>query len=156
LQPSSMPYANNNSNGNSNRGTPTGYYTPVMSSYPSSASLASNTSSPILQQDFSHNGGQHVFTHPSRYGQGQHTPSSSTYRPPIHVNTVNGSNTGTHFGQSPVLEHEESMPTSPYTATTSYSSGQRGLRDSPVRERKGSVARAQRPVMDIHPYDKMR
>ncbi|KAJ9121456.1 hypothetical protein QFC22_002072 [Naganishia vaughanmartiniae] len=157
LQPSSMPYGSNNSNSNSNRGTPTGYYTPVMSSYPSSASLASSTSSPILQQDFSHNGGQHAFTLPSRYGQGQHTPPSSTYRPsPIHVNTVNNSHAGVHYSQSPVFEHEESIPTSPYTATTSYSSGPRVMRDSPVRERKGSMARGQRPVMDIHSYDKMR
>jgi UDP-sugar transporter A1/2/3 len=157
LQPSSMPYASNNSNSNSNRGTPTGYYTPIMSSYPSSVSLSSITSSPILQQEFSVNGGQHVFTIPSRHGQGQHTPPSSTYRPPIHVNIVNSSNAvGGHYSQPPVFEHEESIPTSPYTATTSYSSGPRVMRDSPVRERKGSVARGQRPVMDLHPYDKMR
>ncbi|KAJ9098051.1 hypothetical protein QFC19_006486 [Naganishia cerealis] len=155
LQPSSMPYVSNNS---SHRSTPTGYYTPSITSYPSSASLASGTSSPVLQQDPSHGGGgQHPFGHPSRYGQGHHL-SSASHRPPIHINTSHSNNNvgGGHYSQSIVLEPEESIPTSPYTATTSYSSGPRALRDSPVRERKGSVARGQKPVMDMHSYDKMR
>jgi len=151
LQPSAMPF--NMSGNNSARGTPTGYFTPSMSSYPSSATLSSNTSSPNLSQEFGNN---HQFT--SRHGQTAHT-SASTYRPPIYANAANPNGGGglyiqTHPASLP--EYEESIPTSPYTATTSYSSGPGVLRDSPVRERKGSVARAQKPVVDIHAYDKMR
>jgi UDP-sugar transporter A1/2/3 len=140
LQPSAMAYGGN-TNGSS-RGTPTGYFTPVMSPYPSSATLSDPSSA------------DYQFVHPSRsYASSKNTATSSSYRPPpIHVNTGN-----LHSNQTtPVQEHQESMPTSPYTATTSYTSGPGVLRDSPVRERKGSLARTQRPVVDAHPYDKKR
>ena len=140
LRPSALAYGA--SAGNSTRGTPTGYFTPVMSPYPSSSAL-----SDLSSVDYQ-------FVHPSRtYGQNKHaTSSTSSYRPTqIHVNTTNLSNS---LQTTPVQEHEESMPTSPYTATTSYTSGPGVIRDSPVRERKGSLARTQRPDVDVHPYDK--
>lgn len=139
LQPSSMAYGG--SAGTSTRGTPTGYFTPVMSPYPSSATLSDLSSA------------DYQFVHPSRsYAQTKHAATSSSYRPAqIHVNTANLSNS---LQTTPVQEYEESMPTSPYTATTSYTSGAGVMRSSPVRERKGSLARTQRPVVDVHPYDK--
>lgn len=143
LQPSAMAYGANASG--SARGTPTGYFTPVMSPYPSSATLSDVSSA------------DYQFVHPSSrsssYAQNKHAATSSSYRPaPIHVNAINLSNS---LQTTPVQEYEESMPTSPYTATTSYTSGPGVVRDSPVRERKGSL-RTQRPVVVVHPYDKKR
>jgi UDP-sugar transporter A1/2/3 len=148
LQPSSMPYPSGS-----------GYYTPSnMSPFPSSQSLTLSITPPNLSPATSHG-----FT--PRYAQGTTTPtgtsSSSSYRPPIQINTSAANNNNPTSGG--LYIHlpetvEESIPSSPYTATTSYSGPGGVLRDSPVRERKGSLAaRTQRPVVDIHhSYDKMR
>lgn len=148
LQPSSMPYPSGS-----------GYYTPSsMSPFPSSQSLTPSITPPNLSPATSHG-----FT--PRYAQGTTTPtgtsSSSSYRPPIQINTSAANNNNpTSSGLYIHLPEtvEESIPSSPYTATTSYSGPGGVLRDSPVRERKGSLAaRTQRPVVDIHhSYDKMR
>lgn len=148
LQPSSMPY--------SSSGSGSGYYTPSnMSPFPSSLSLTPSITPPNVSPATSHG-----FT--PRYAQGTITPtgtsSSSSYRPPPQINTSAANSSSTQGGLYIHLPEtvEESIPSSPYTATTSYSSGPGGvLRDSPVRERKGSLAaRTPRPVVDI--YDKMR
>jgi UDP-sugar transporter A1/2/3 len=147
LQPNTMSYSGS------------GYFTPSnMSPFPSSQSLHSLTPSitpPNLSPAMSYG-----FT--PRHGHGATTPTGTTYRPPIHINTSGttpssasapGALQGLHI-HLPDTAEESAIPSSPFTATTSFSSGP--SRNSPVRERKGSLAARTRPVVDGNAFDKMR
>ncbi|KAI5451511.1 hypothetical protein NCC49_001814 [Naganishia albida] len=146
LQPSSMAYAGNS-----------GYFTPSnMSPFPSSQALTPAATPPNLSPSTSHG-----FT-PRHHHHGSTTPTGTTFRPPIHINTSNTTASSSAPGAAlqglhihlPDTVEENTIPSSPFTASTSFSSGP--SRNSPVRERKGSLAARTRPVVDASSFDKMR